>query len=308
LWKKEQAEMKKAFSGFAAHAGLTLLAFLVIAQTGAGQTVPVAEGKTIPVFRPRRENPQAVLKPSDDPEDNLILIFRPLSTIRKEIREKLKLTDSDKDNYRKMAGDKKANIARILSSFSCSTSMVVDVSDPRCLENPDFSVGSYYSFRYKDYGESPWTDVSFIEGEFSAGNKWHTVGFLADLGETADFDKLDGKTEEIKALWELPSAETIEEKTKLKKELETGFTSGRLFLTSKMKAQANHTYMLRTISYRMDGGFQTFRAGFNWYNTDSLFVFKIVEMDAEKNATVAWKKIFQKVAPVLSDKEKDKDK
>jgi len=300
--------MKKALCGFLNFAGLILLVFGGSGQVSSGQTSAgvASEGKTVAVPRPRRENPQTTLRSSNDPEDDMLILFRPLSTIRKEIREKIKLTDADRDNYRKAAGDKKANIARILSSFSCSTALVVDVSDPRCQENPEFSVGSYYSFRYKDYGESPWTDLSLVEGQFSAGNKWHTVGFLADLGETIEFGKLDSKTEEIKRLWELPPAETLEEKTKQKTELENGFTTGDLFLTSKMKVQANHVYLLRTIAYRLDGGFQTFRAGFNWYNTDSLFIIKIVELDAEKNATVAWKKISQKVAPILADKEKEK--
>ncbi len=296
--------MKRAFSGILILAVLILIAFSVVTQTSIGQTNPAPDGKSVPSFRPRREDPRNRIRVSDDPTDNIIIGFRPLSNIRRELKEKLRISDSEKDRYKLLAGDKKANIARILSSFSCSTTLVVDISDPRCLENPDFAIGSFYSFRYKDYGEGPWTDLSLIEDELNAGNKWHTVGFLSDLGNGVEFSTLNGKTEEIKTLRDFPPAETMAEKAKQKTELEEGRTSGGLFLTSKMKIRAGHVYMLRTISYRLEGGGQMFIGGFNWYNTDTLFIFKIVELDADKTATVAWKKISQKVAPVLTDKGK----
>jgi hypothetical protein len=298
--------MKKSVSGLPVFLVIILSTLVAGDFPVLGQTPVGNEGKTMPIVRPRRENPRAAIKTEEDPTDNLMIGFRPLSNIRKEIKEKLKLTDDDKDNYRLAAGDKKANITRILSAFSCSTSLIVDVSDPRCSENPDFFVGSYYSFRFKDYGESPWTDVGLIEDEITAGNKWHTIGYLIDLGDGVEFGKLDSRSEEIKSLWEFQQPETMQENAKQKADLESGFSSGKLFLTKKVKAQANHVYMLRTISFRLEGDGYFMRAGFNWHNTDSLFVFKILEMDTDKTLTVAWKRIFQKVAPILEDKNKDK--
>lgn len=296
--------MKKAFWGFLIFTGLNLCAFPALTQTAAGQTPATGSAGRTPA---RVEDPRGFMIPSGNAtEQEGETVQRPLAVIRKEVREKVKLSNDEKDKYKMLAGDKKANVIRILSAFSCSTTMVVDISDPRCSENPDMAVVSYYSFRIKDYGESPWTDLSLVEDEFTAGNKWHTVGYIVDLGETADFAKLDADTEEIKALWEIPGAETYKEKAKQKAELEKGFTSGKLFLSSKVKLQVNHTYLLRTVAYRLDGGFAAFRGGFNWYNTDSLFVFKVAEFDTRRTATLIWKKIFQKVAPILTDKEKEK--
>lgn len=231
---------------------------------------------------------------------------RPIALIRKELKEKLKLSDDEKDNYKKLAGDKRANIARMISSFSCSTSLVVDLSDPRCSDNPDFVLVSYFSFRYKEYGESPWTDINLIEDNIAAGNKWQTLGFLADLGEEVEFGKIDSRSEEVKTLWEFREAEDMQEKTLQRAELEKGITAGGLLLSSKMKYQANHTYLVRTISYRMDG-FYGVGFGFNWHNTDSLFVFKVVGVEEDRTVTIAWRKLLQKIAPVLEDKKEKKE-
>lgn len=297
--------MKRAVLGILILAGAILFALSVVTETSSGQTNTPPDGKTFPDLRPGRENSRNPAQ-FEDPAENIMAGLRPLSDIRRDMKEKLKISDAEKNQYKSLVGDKKAIITRILSAFSCSTTLVVDLSDPRCSENPGFSVGSYYSFRYRDYGESPWTDISLTEDELNAGNKWHTVGILADLGEAVEFGKLNSKTAEIKMLREFPPAKSLPEKGKQKTELEAGFTAGNLFLTSKIKIQANHVYVLRTISYRLEGGYYMFVAGFNWYNTDSLFVFKVVKLDAEKNATVAWRKISQDIAPVLANKEEEK--
>jgi hypothetical protein len=184
---------------------------------------------------------------------------------------------------------------------------VINVGDPRCLENPDLSVVSYYSFRAKDYSESPWTDISLSEGEMTAGNKWHTVGALADLGEAADFGKLDQQTDAVKSLWAMDVPETLEQKSKQKTDLEKGVTVGGLALSSRVTIQANHVYLVRTTSYRLEGNFNSgFIGGFNWNNTDSLFAFKVLAIGPDKTATIAWKRLFQRVAPILKNKEEKK--
>ena len=231
-------------------------------------------------------------------------INHPSSKLRKEIKEKLKVSDEEKAGYKKSLNDGKANIVRLLSAFSCNTSQIIDVGDPRCSENPDFFEGAYYSFRYKDYGESPWTDLSLVENEFTAGNKWQTLGFLVDLGHDAEFGKVDENTREAKTLWDLPSAETLDEKSEQKTKLEKGFTYEDIFVSSKAKFRPDHTYLLRTISYRIEGGFAMFGSGFNWYNTDSMFVLRVANFDGQRTATIAWKKLLQRLAPMLKDKEK----
>lgn len=224
---------------------------------------------------------------------------RPMDTIRKDIKDRLKISDDQRDSYRAQAGDKKARVARVFSSYSCSTSLVLDVSDPRCLENPDLQIVSYYSFRFKDYGEGPWTDVNFVEDNIVTGNKWHTTGLIVDLGTGADFAKIDEKSAEVSTMWNFPEAETIEDKVQQKVDLEDGIKSGEFVLRSKLKVQPNHTYIVRTISYRPRRGFYS---GFAWYNTDSIFVFKVMEVNENRTVTLVWKKLQQKVAPILESK------
>ena len=261
-----------------------------------------------PISRPDRRGNNPIRVESSDPigEDldrSQEAGYRPVSRMQKAIKEKLRITDEEKTNYKRAVNDSKANIIRLLSAFSCSTALVVDLSDPRCADNPLFFAGSYYSFRYKDYGESAWTDLNLIEEEFTAGNKWNTVGLIVDLGEAADFSKLDENSKEIKELWDLPSAETLEEKTEQKTKLEKGFIYEEVFVSSKARLLPNHTYLLRTIGYRVDGGFSMFSNAFNWHNTDSLFVLKALDFQ-EQRATIAWKKLMQRVAPMLREKEK----
>lgn len=292
-------------AGLIVCAGMFLFPALTPAQARTGSAsskVQPTRGDIRPLI------PQNSSDPLADAMDRSIELGDRGSTSRmhKEVREKLKITDEEKANYKKALNDSKANIVRLLSAFSCSTSLVIDMSDSRCSENPYYFEGSYYSFRYKDYGESPWMDLNLIEDEFTAGNKWNTVGFLVDLGDGADFSKLDENSKEIKALWQLPSAETLEEKTEQRTKLEKGFTYNEVFVTNKTKLQANHTYLLRTIAYRVEGGFAMFKSAFNWYNTDSLFVFKVAAFDDQRIATIGWKKMMQRVAPMLRDKEKEK--
>jgi hypothetical protein len=232
---------------------------------------------------------------------------RPVSRMSKIVKDKLKLTDEEKDSYKRSLGDSKANISRLLSAFSCSTALVVDLSDPRCTEDAYLFEGSYYSFRYKGYGQNRWTDMSLIEGEFNAGNRWNTVGFIIDLGKDADFNRLDEDSKEIRAMWQLPGAETLSEKAQQKEKLEKGFTSDEIFVSSKAKFQINHVYVLRTTTYRIQGDYAMFRNGFNWYNTDSLFIIKALDFDGQRTATIGWKRLMQRVAPMLKDKD-DKDK
>jgi hypothetical protein len=230
-----------------------------------------------------------------------------LAELRREIKEKLRMTDEEKTNYKRSVDDPKANIIRILSAYSCNTSMVIDVSDARCADNPGFSSGSFFSFRFKDYGESPWTDLSLVEGEMTAGNKWHTIGMIADLGD-ANFSALDDDSAQVQALWAVPSGETVGESNEMKKKLVDGIHCGDLLLTAKARMQPNHTYLLRTLTYRVSNDGGAWVNGFNWYNTDSLFVFRVADFTDGRAATLIWKKLMQRVAPVLKEQDRNKDK
>ncbi len=147
-----------------------------------------------------------------------------------------------------------------------------------------------------------------IEGEFTAGNKWNTVGFIIDLGKDTDFNRLDENSKEIRYLWKLPSAETLAGKKEQRENLEKGFTFENISVSSKAKFQIGHVYLLRTTTYRVMDGTAMFRSAFNWYNTDSLFVLKAVDFDGQRTATIGWKRLLQRVAPLLKDKDKDKEK
>ncbi|HEV7642906.1 MAG TPA: hypothetical protein VGO50_03105 [Pyrinomonadaceae bacterium] len=265
------------------------------------------------VARPGRDGKRVVRPDNTDPTaDELDRAIegdeRPVSRLNKIVKDKLKITDGERAGYKKSLEDSKANITRLLSAFSCSTALVVDLSDPRCTDDAYLFEGSYYSFRYKGYGQSSWTDLSLIEGEFTAGNKWNTVGFIIDLGKKADFNRLDENAKEIRDLWELPSAETLAEKKEQRENLEKGFALEDVFVSSKAKFQIDHVYLLRTTTYRVEGGMAMFRSAFNWYNTDSLFVLKAMDFDGRRTATIGWKRLLQRVAPLLKDKEKEKEK
>jgi hypothetical protein len=292
--------MKKILSAFLVAGAIVVFNAVLIAQKRSGND-PSTLGANSELNR------QAGILEAGDVVLDPNMPFRPLPEIRKELKEKIKVSDQDRDQLRNSVGDRKANIVRIVSSFSCSSSVVIDLSDPRCSENPDISVVSYYSFRSKEYGESAFTDISLSEGELSAGNKWHTVGILVDFGEAAEFSKLDGTSEYVKALWTMDGPETLSEKAKQKEALEKGIALGNLSLTSKLKIQLNHTYLVRSTSYRLEGMFMAGPiAGFGWNNTDSLFVIKVIAIAPDKTATIAWKRLLQRVAPLLKDKEKSK--
>jgi hypothetical protein len=293
--------MKTVFAGrLTLNIGLLIFAFSQLAYSQS--TSPVRTSTIRPI-----ENPNAAIRPSPEATELVLdgVMVKPATEIRKETREKIHLSGDEKDSYKKSSGDKKANVVRMLTAFSCSSAMVIDVSDPRCAENPDLATVSYYSFRVKDYGKGPFTDINLVEDELDAGNKWQTVGMIADVGDAADFAKLDEGSADVDAIWNLPTATTFKEMTKQRADIEGGFSAGKLTVTNKLKFQTGHTYLLRTIAYRT-GDYSTFSSDFSWYNTDSMFVFKIADIDDKRAVTIIWKKVYQRVAPLLQTKEKEK--
>ena len=222
--------------------------------------------------------------------------------IKKEVREKLKISDAERDEFRQIINDKKANIIRLMSEMPCDKRYTVDVKDERCSGNGQTLLVSFYSFRYKTYLNNILTDIQLTQGQFVAGNVKHTPGFLVDLGNT-DLNKVDLNSEAATVLLGLPKLKNLAEEADLNQKLAAGFAQGNVFISYHQKAELNHTYLIRTIAYRIEG------EGASWFNVDSMYVFRVVKLDPDNTVTLAWKKIYEKEAPLLrSAKQADKDK
>jgi hypothetical protein len=218
-------------------------------------------------------------------------------SLSKEVKRKIKIEDAEKAALKEAVNDKKANLLRMLTSLSCSTSRVVDVSDPRCAEDPEISFVSQYSLRLELYGENVWMDIALSEDEIIAGNKWHTQGLMIDLGDRA-MGEITNKSAEAVALWQMPRVKTVGEKAAQGKELESGagIKLGELVVKSRMKLAANRTYLVRTTSYGLKELFSI-----NESNLDTLYAVRVLEMKPDRVITLAWKKLEQKFAPTLKD-------
>jgi len=186
------------------------------------------------------------------------------------------------------------NITRIFLAPPCVQNLVIDLKDPRCGEADDLDYLlylSHYSFRIKYYGRERWSDLRLDDDHFVAGNNWHTQGILVDLGET-DLTAVDKNSQQVKILRDFPIVKTTDAQVKQKKDLANGVRFEGLKLTAKQKAVLNHTYLLRSVAYKVGADRVVYQ-----YNTDAVYVFKIVKIDADESLLIVWRKITSKEAP-----------
>lgn len=231
------------------------------------------------------------LRDDDDDED-----FRPLSSIelKKVARQRIKLTDAEKQIYKPAAKADDLKILKIFSAPQCAEKrLVLDAGDEKCAAAADLLRISFYSFLTGFYGERI-GDFRVLEDDLIAGNGNYIHGFLVDLGET-DISKIGKESVEVTALRDYPLARTMKEESAQRKDLENGVSYQNLSIRSKQKLKTGHIYLMRLVSYSFKGDW------YNVYNKDSVYVLKVGELNKEQMAIILWKRLSEKSAPRLKD-------
>ena len=244
-----------------------------------------------------REEEDKYLRNTDDDDDDK---FRPHSAVElsKIARQRIKITDEEKQIYKPAAKADDLEILKIFSAPSCAENrLVLDASDERCAAAADLLRVSFYSFLREFYGEKI-SDFRVLEDDLIAGNSRYIHGFLVDMGET-QIGKFGKESAEATALINYPIAKTPKEESEQRKSLETGITYQNLNIASKQKLVANHTYLMRIVNYSFKDDW------WNLYNKDTVYVLKVGGLNKDRMAIILWKKLSEKKAPRLKDEKID---
>ena len=208
-------------------------------------------------------------------------------------KKKILITKEEKAFYKPFLKENDLKILKIFSSPSCADKFVVNTGDARCTQFYELIPTSFYSFAWSEYGEAL-SDFQIIENQMIAGNKTNIHGFLIDFGEV-EIGKLDKKSSDVKALADYPIAKTSEAAEKQRLNLETGFVYQNINISAKRKLIPNHIYLLRLVAYKLGSDRTTFA------NQDSVYLFKVGELNKDNVAVILWKKLSEKEAPRIKD-------
>jgi hypothetical protein len=208
-------------------------------------------------------------------------------------KKKILVTKEEKAFYKPFLKENDLKILKIFSAPSCVNKFVVDTSDARCAQAYELIPTSFYSFVWSEYGEVL-SDFQITEDHLIAGSKTNIHGFLIDFGEV-EMKNFDKKSSEVKMLADYPIAKTSKEAEKQRQELENGFNYQNVNIASKRKLFSNHIYLLRLVSYKLGNDRSSFA------NQDSVYLFKVGELNKDRVAVILWKKLSEREAPRIKD-------
>ena len=229
----------------------------------------------------------AQIRPDRNPAG--IGILRPTKRISdripQELKEKLKITEAEKIEFKEILKNSKAKIAKVWNS-PCKPEKVVDVRDTPCWNQFDFRFGSHFTFS----GEYTFTSFSLIEGEFWAGKYGPIHSLIVDLGEV-NFSQISKETKEVKQLNSFPLTYNVKDK---KIESVSGIQEFQdLKISDKLPAELKHVYLLRSVMFANSYIFTANGDFFIPYRSEAVHAFQVVKNE-DNFITILWKKIESK--------------
>ncbi|HST52580.1 MAG TPA: hypothetical protein VLJ61_11270 [Pyrinomonadaceae bacterium] len=144
--------------------------------------------------------------------------------------------------------------------------------------------GAYYSFAHLVHEYNYGSDIGLEQGNFLTGFAGASYGFISDLGDVP-LENLLVEAEPVSSLasFKPPSAEP--EARKIQTQLRTGYPVGESVYTRRgVPAVVGHTYLLRSVDYRM---------------SDVLVAFRVVRKDDDGSVVLLWKMLKKFPEPRL---------
>lgn len=199
-------------------------------------------------------------------------------------KKRLKITAAERDEFRGRLGPGRAGIVKLWNN-PCANEPVVRIDDAACLGRTDIAFGSHYSFFTDVYLERfqqiNYPAVSLTQGEFVVKNHAGLIQMLVDLGER-ELPAIDERTDEVRALLELPVPEGRDQLERLR----GGFEAGALRVSDRRAARVKRTFLLRS---QFSFGIRSLTA----VKRETLFAFQVVRQQGEL-LTVLWKDVYAK--------------
>ena len=206
-----------------------------------------------------------------------------------EVREKLKVSEVDRDIFRDFLAQPKTGITKFLTADikKCRK------TDVRCAQQAVdiLTYGTSYSFREEQFRTYQTSDLSLVKGDFVLQGT-NIQGLLVELGNIP-LEELDSTAEEIKLLMEFKPEADLEKAAEQYRSIEKGLNFKNKKYSRKASARLNQTYALRSIAYRNSRHIGVAQG------LDVIVVFRAIRQDEEGNWTIVWKELSRMYAPEL---------
>jgi hypothetical protein len=143
--------------------------------------------------------------------------------------------------------------------------------------------GSYYSFVLKTHEYGRGSDICLEQGSFSVGFAGADYGFLYSLGDKP-LAEINLETPVVKAMLDYVPPTVEKEVRAAARQADPGIVLGSFTVKSRLPAEAERTYLLRSISID---------------DSDVLIAFRVTRKDADGSLILLWKKIMAFPVPKM---------
>ncbi|HTH50460.1 MAG TPA: hypothetical protein VL501_00920 [Pyrinomonadaceae bacterium] len=178
-----------------------------------------------------------------------------------------------------------------LLNIECPTeSRLLISANAQCL-NGIASGGAAFSFRDRAYSVAPASDIRLTKGQIVAGGLF-TLGAIVDIGE-ADISQISVATPGISFLDSYVPRTKGSEVARESAAVNEHRSDGRFIFAGAAPLITGHVYGLRSVGYRSE------TRSLEGNRDDVLIVFLAVRVDEVGNATLVWKELWRRHAPLL---------
>ena len=144
--------------------------------------------------------------------------------------------------------------------------------------------GAYYSFTKRNHEYSNTTDISLEQGMLQSGFAGANYGLLTTLGDVPlENVSLETGAAQILAS-HTPATEEPQARVEQRRAMDGAVINGASF-KNRLPLKANSTYLVRSINYS---------------GSDSLVAFRVVRIDNDNSAVIAWKLLKKYPVPYLA--------
>ena len=143
--------------------------------------------------------------------------------------------------------------------------------------------GAYYSFVRKTHEYGFGTDIGFEQGKLQVGFAGANFGFVTNLGDVP-LANVTAETEGVRYLAAFSTPAPEPQAREQQRRTSMGFeVDGRRY-SNRLPAEANNTYVLRSVDYD---------------RSDTLVAFRVLRKDADGSVVLLWKVLKEFPKPTL---------
>jgi hypothetical protein len=304
---------------------LFLICLSLLVSVGFGQSdvqtqngirrPPTAEERRNEDFEQRRDAMRRLS--NQKPELSLPKEKKLTSSEIKKMKAVTRISKEEKAKHKSFLKRSKTGIFRLLPDYDCETKQVIRV-DGKC---KNFVPGIWiYSFRWKDYPNRLFQDISYKEDEIYSDGLL-TQGILVSLGDTP-LENINLESQGLKYLVDFVPQSDIKLVNGQYRELANGIIQDGFSYSNKVKVKENNSYALRSIAYDYKDKWKSRLweknigeatkderkfLGIEYdKREDSIYIFRVVSKSEDGGITVIWQRLQKQDSPKITFEEDEK--